>query len=123
MINGFEDYTYELTEYEQNVVLKLAVFVLKYARGKEKAITNQKAIREMKKIDESVKVDGPRFRKIVSFIRVNGLIPNLIATSKGYYITDDRDEMISYIESLDQRVNQIVRVRESMVRHFFSKND
>jgi hypothetical protein len=55
-----------------------------------------------------IKLTEPRLRKIVNYIRTNSLLP-LIATSSGYYVSNDRMEIINQIESLEQRANSIAR--------------
>ena len=49
----------------------------------------------------------PRLRKLISHIRVNGIIP-VIATSKGYYVSYDKQEILDQITSLTQRANSIL---------------
>jgi hypothetical protein len=49
----------------------------------------------------------PRLRKIVNFIRTEGILP-VMATSNGYYVTKDRAELESQIESLTQRAEAIM---------------
>lgn len=106
-INGFEDITYELTEKEMSYVEGF-VDSFKKRIGKEKAITSTRIIEAYRKIGE--KMTGPRIRKIVNYIRINGLVKNLIATSKGYYIETDPEEIAKYKESLLQRCREIQRI-------------
>ena len=46
-----------------------------------------------------VKVDGPRIRKIINHIRLNGLVPGLMATSEGYYIATTPEELDEYMKA------------------------
>ena len=55
-----------------------------------------------------------RIRKLINHIRVNGLVECLMATSNGYYITEDPWEMKRYIESLQGREDAICAVKEAM---------
>ena len=53
-----------------------------------------------------IKINGPRLRKFVNHIRTNSILP-LIATSKGYFVTDDKEIILTQIVSLMQRANSI----------------
>jgi hypothetical protein len=110
MINGFEKYTYELNEYESNVC-EIIVSKLRSNIGESKAVKNV----EMRNKLESMgyKLQPARMRKIISFIRTNHLINNLVSTSKGYYVATKRQEVEKYIESLQQRINRIEVVKQS----------
>jgi len=111
MINGFEKETHELNDYEMQLVPKIVKGLLRKI-GKNNAITSSEIAKAFKQ--HGYKLDGPRLRKIINFIRVNGLAYNLIATSKGYYIGQDEHECMAYIQSLDQRANEIIMVRDAM---------
>lgn len=53
-----------------------------------------------------IKLTGPRLRKLVNYIRSNGLLP-LIATSQGYFTTDCKETIAEQIKSLQERANSI----------------
>lgn len=111
MILNFEEYTHDLTEYELLLVPK---FVQGFSTkvGKVHAVT-AKMIEE-KMTASGSKVSGPRIRKIVNYIRNMGLVEGLVATSTGYYISTDLQEVSDYIESLESREGAIRVVREGM---------
>ncbi len=110
MLAGFENLTYELTDYEKGLVPK---FVKGFStkRGKQNAITNKAIVAIMK---ARYNITEPRVRKIINYIRIKNLVPGLVASKKGYYISNNPEEVKLYIKSLDGRVNEIRRVRESM---------
>lgn len=112
MINGFEEQTHELTEYEEKTLLPLIITGLKTKVGEENIITSTEIVTKMKQC--GYKLDQARLRKIVNHIRVNNLIYNLLASSKGYYIAIDASQCRDFIESLDQRINAIITVRDAM---------
>lgn len=116
MINGFEQQTHELTEDELNILPNI-VRGLKTKIGKENAVTNSQVCQAFKA--NGKKLTTPRFRKIINHIRIHGLIFNLVATSKGYYIATSQSECERFIESLDQRINAITKVRDAL---FYQKN-
>lgn len=111
-IQGFEEQTHELNEYELTIVVPAMVKSFHNHIGEENSITSSKAIKAMK--DKNYKIEGPRFRKCVNYIRVNGLVPLLLASSKGYYIATSKSSAERFIESLDQRINAITTVRDSL---------
>jgi hypothetical protein len=111
MITGFKEYTHELTEYEVNTLLPLFLTGLKSKVGKESAITSKEMVKKIKFMH--LKVSEPRVRKIIHHIRCAGLIKNLISTSKGYYISNDVEEIFDYKQSLRERISSINDVLNS----------
>lgn len=112
MVNGFNIQTQELNEYEKNVLVPAMIRAFVLRVGEDKIITSTKAMRGLK--DSGYKINGARFRKCVNHIRVNNLINLLISTSKGYYIATSRSSVERYIESLDQRINSVITVRDAI---------
>lgn len=107
MINGFEKQTEELSQEELKLVSGF-VAGLKTKIGKENAITN-KAIREAYE-SKGIKVPDARVRKIINHIRMSGLVQNLCASSCGYYVAANLEELNDYIEGLESRVNSQVMI-------------
>ena len=108
MITNFEEITKELTEDEK----KLVPIIIKGLSTKTKdnpikaadiviAINSQKDKLGIKLFSE------PRLRKIINFIRSEGILP-VMGTSNGYYCTKDRAELQSQIESLTHRAEAIM---------------
>ena len=81
MINTFEEYTFELTEYERETLQPMIIKGLKVRIGKENSITNKKICKALK--DLRHEITEPRLRKIIHSIRANNIIPLLLSTSKG----------------------------------------
>ena len=114
MIDNFEEYTHELTNKE----LKLIPMIVKglvTKVGKEMAITNKEMVTKLKVI--GVKVTGPRLRKIIHHIRITGQVERLIATSKGYHVSNEPEEIKEYIESLEQRLSSIEFMKYALEGH------
>lgn len=109
MLEGFEDITHDLTDDEAKLV-PYFIAGLKTNVGKANAITSNKIIEILQKDG----LTGARVRKIINYIRVNYLLPGLIATSKGYYISTDPQEIKEYIASLGHREAAISSVRKCM---------
>lgn len=111
MLEGFGDITYELTEQEAELV-PIFISGLKNKVGKQNAVTSSHIINKLQ--EKGHKVNGARVRKIINHIRTAYLLPGLIATSKGYYISNDPEEIKQYIASLGHREAAISFVRNKM---------
>jgi hypothetical protein len=106
MLTNFEDETQNLTEKELAIVPSIIKAFRKYT--KENPIKSPEIVSRynagVKKGD--ITLNGVRLRKIVNHIRSYGLLP-LIATSKGYYVSFDKEEIKLQIASLHERANSI----------------
>jgi hypothetical protein len=111
MIIGFDKETHELTEKELKL-LPTVVSGLQKKIGKENAVTNKQMVDGLKKY--GIKTSGPRIRKIIHHIRITGTIERLMATSNGYYISNDINELDDYIKSLVQRSESIAKIADQL---------
>ena len=109
MITNFEEITHELTPKEVNIILPLVAECLQNAVGKDSALTNHKIAVKLR-YENGIIISSPRIRKIIHEIRVNHIVRGLLATSKGYYISNDISEIQTYIASLIQRNNSVHHV-------------
>lgn len=100
-----------LTDYERDVLLPTMIACLKNKHGKGKATTNS-TMRLGLQAHGYKTVGAPRVRKLINFIRVNGLVECLIACSEGYFVSDNVQEVEEYIETLKSRENAIRAMRE-----------
>lgn len=112
MLPGFEDETAVLSEKEL-ILVPIFVGALKKKIGKAAAVTNTDIRAGMKKF-KNIDVPPSRVRKIINYIRMNDLVPCLIATSSGYYITEDKTELKKYVDSLIGREKAIRAVRHQI---------
>jgi hypothetical protein len=109
-ITNFEEFTHELTSEEMEI---LPIVVHGFRNYKK---TNPiKAELIVTRMNEYLLARGyktrmtqPRLRKMVNYIRTNGLIP-LIATSNGYFTSDCKETIQEQIKSLQERANSITR--------------
>lgn len=115
MITNFENETHELTDYELSLIPSI-VKNLKNKVGKENAITSTEIIKAFK--NHGKKMSGPRWRKIVNYIRINSLVPLLISTSKGYYVATEDKEILEYLSSLRERISSITLVYDAIEYQF-----
>lgn len=122
MITNFEEITSELNELELTLV---PVIVEGFkARTDKNPIKAPEIIKTMNvylvKKNIKLKMTGPRLRKFCNYIRRNSIIP-LIATSKGYYVSYEKDIVMSQIESLNQRASSIESCARGMDKFLFNK--
>jgi hypothetical protein len=113
MIKNFERETCPLTDYEKDELVPLVVQVLQHCKGKKYALSNKNFINRW---GSGYKLNPARFRKVVNYIRNKGMIKGLIATSKGYYIAQSRQELEDYIKSLQGRENAVKELRKNITK-------
>jgi len=109
MITNFEEITKELTEEEKKLVpILIKGFNTKTKDNPIKAPEIVSAINSKREtLGLKSNFSEVRLRKIVNFIRAEGILP-LIATSNGYYCSKNKEEIKSQIESLTQRADAIM---------------
>lgn len=108
MIQNFEDFTEELNPDEIKLIKPLIEGLR--TKTKDNTIKAPVIVRKMNEYalkNNLTKITEPRLRKLVNHIRVNGLLP-VIATSQGYYVSYDKQEILDQINSLTQRANSII---------------
>lgn len=112
MIEGFTKQTEKLSDYEKEVLLPVMVKCLERKVGKENAVTNAYMCVRMN--EKGYEIGEARVRKIINHIRTNNLVPRLMASSCGYYVTNDVTELKSYIASLKGREDAIRAMRSAV---------
>jgi hypothetical protein len=108
MITNFEIITEELNEKELKIIPILVNGFKNHSQSnpvKAPAIVRNMN-NHLKKIGIDLTMTEPRLRKCCNYIRSNSIIP-LIATSKGYFVSQDKDIIASQIKSLRERANSI----------------
>lgn len=106
MITNFEEITEELSQEERKVMLDLIVLL------RQRSSTNPiKAPAIVRTININLapgfrRITEVRLRKMVNFIRSRSMLP-VIATSSGYYVSNDPEEIRAQIKSLQERANSI----------------
>jgi hypothetical protein len=115
MITGFETYTHELTN-EELEILPLVMHGFRHYK-KTNPIKAELIVSRMNiflhEHGYKIKMSQPRLRKMVNYIRTNGLMP-LIATSQGYFTTDCKVTIQEQITSLQERANSIERCAQGL---------
>lgn len=110
MLTGFEEQTHPLAQQEKEFV-DIFVKALAACVGKQNAITNPEMC---KRVNEAYKVKftEPRIRKIINHIRIHSLLPGLIASSNGYWVSDNIKEVEQHIQTLRGREASIAKCRQ-----------
>lgn len=124
MVTLFEDYTFPVNSIEVKTIIPYIVGKIKFNIGEENAafakdiisqVNNRGFLKVLKNgKTKAYKISGPRFRQMIHYIRVNSLVPNLIASQKGYYVATTQEEVEKYIKSLEERRNSFEEVRSIM---------
>lgn len=126
MIKGFEQYTEDLTAYERSTLLNVLVKSMALRRGKENAIKGAAIVQILKDRDKASgegrykKVTEQRIKKVLSYIRINNLVPGLMATQDGYFVAVTLKDMETYIDSLTGRINAINALRDTAIQNYIS---
>ena len=108
MLTGFEKITEDLNQFEEQEVLPLIVAGLRSKIGKSKAITGTEICNKMNLSGRlrGYKLNPIKLRKIISRIRVKGIISALCSSSKGYFVADTLKELETCLKSLSERLRQ-----------------
>ena len=115
----FEEETGELDAQE----LEAAKIVAKRIRlnlGKEKSASNKKIAAGLY-AETGIRFGSARVRKIINHIRLHGMVKDdagqtlcLVASSKGYHVSDNAEEIRKYVYSLRQRAHAIQEVAKAI---------
>ena len=112
MIKGFEEETHNLSDYELNVVVPLLIKGFKTKIGKENSITNVNICKLVNQnFNLKIKLNEPRVRKCIAFLRFNNYVPRLVATSKGYWVASNKQELIDWKLTLQSRIDAIEDIK------------
>jgi hypothetical protein len=103
MLTGFETITVNLSDEERRVHVPLLINGLReFCVGKANVANNRKLRDAFKAAGHTV--GSARLRKLISYIDTHGLLPELVANEKGYYLATTVKEVQDYISSLEGRV-------------------
>ncbi len=114
MITNFEEITDDLTDDEKKLIPGF-VAAFKKRIGKENAITSTEIIQRYAAIN--IYLSAPRVRAIIHWLRDGWLVPGLVATSVGYYVSTDPEEVNEYINSLKQRNRSVQEIITRMEQY------
>jgi hypothetical protein len=117
MITNFETLTEELNK-EELLQVDSLIEVLK---GSKRPLKTEELIREIYLKDLfKPKLKPARLRKIVNAIRSNSVAP-IIATRKGYFLSQEQAEIEKQIQSLDERAFAILNASNGLKAYAVEK--
>lgn len=113
MVTNFEEQTKPLSEEE----LKLVPYLIKGFKDKTKdrPIKANDIISKFNAFVDEInpnnkthlrKINEVLLRRLINHIRTHSLMP-ILASSKGYYVSYDKNEITAQIKSLNERANSI----------------
>ena len=114
MIQGFEQQTAPLNDYEREVLLPVIVRGLLKRVGKSRRVSSTRIIDGMNAAH--YRLDGPRLRKIINHIRSNDIIVGLVSDGKGYFVASTASEIDECIVSLQGRVDATQAIIRALQR-------
>jgi hypothetical protein len=118
MITNFENITHELSDIELEMLPLMVNGFKRYT--KQYPIKEPEIVARFNSNNPKTKLNGARLRKLVNHIRCHSMLP-LIATSKGYYVSDDIAEIKNQIKSLRERANSINRCADGLLNYLDNK--
>jgi translation initiation factor 1 (eIF-1/SUI1) len=104
-IKGFEEFTVDITKEDLPLVQEIAKGLARRI-GKNNAISNKQICNAYKE-KKNIKLDGPKVRKIVTYIRQENMVSRLCSNSKGYYVAANDKEWKEWIHSFEQRIKSM----------------
>ena len=118
-VTNFEEHTQDLNELEISILPQVIDAFKKYDKSNpikaEIICKNFNVWLDVKNI--KLKMTPARVCKFCNYIRKNGKLP-LIATSKGYYVSNDVNEINLEIQSLRERANSINAAADGLMKFF-----
>ena len=115
--------TNTLSNYEQNVLLPILIKGLEMKKGKQNAVTNKQIVHSIRK--HGLRINCTSVSMLINYIRTNDLMVGLMATSYGYYVSNNEQELKAYENGLLERETSLRKVRMSIKRQrstLFAKN-
>lgn len=119
MITNFEEITAPLSIEERELLICVYDVIKKI--DKKNPIKAPNLIQRVKQITNKEKFAQARLRKIINFIRANGILP-VIATSNGYYTSYETNEILKEIKSLNERA-EAIRFASDGLKIFLEKKE
>ncbi len=118
MITNFENETPELNDKEL-AILPVVIHGFRHYK-KDNPIKANLIVKRLNvyllEHNHKIKMTDVRLRKMVNYIRSNSLLP-LIATSKGYFTSNNKKEIADQIKSLLERARSIERCAQGLNKY------
>lgn len=104
-LKGFKDWTKELNDVERDFYVPKVISELQHHVGKKNAISNRIMCQTFE-FRYGWKIPPARFRKMIEYIRIEGLLFGVCSSGNGYFIAESYDEGQISVESQHQRIAQ-----------------
>ena len=101
--NHFSSYSAYILNEARSIFLQLEDLPSDISKN---AIPNYKMVKALK--EHGIKTSEPRVRKIINHIRQLGIIRNLIASNKGYWVEIDEQERKKYVKGVKARAEAML---------------
>lgn len=116
MIAGYDTITAPLDDYEKYTILPRIVSGLSLLKQSGKTLSSTRIIERLQK--EGIQLTGSRLRKIINHIRINHIVRGIVADDKGYWVASQPDQILSYLDSLDSRLEAIQAMRNALYEDY-----
>ncbi len=112
MLTLFENVTNKLTDHEKENAVPLLMDIIGGRVTPEKAVKNKDLVKWL--ASNGIKTTEIRIRMMINYIRNTNMLPCLIGSGKGYFVTDDPRIVDDQVESIMGRVNSMLGVVQSL---------
>lgn len=112
MIRGFENILSPVNDTDKRVLVPALADLLRWRVGRNLAITNTELRKQL--AARGYTVGDAKLRALINYIRINGVVERLIATSQGYFVAVSGTELADYCDSLREREAAIRAVRQAL---------
>lgn len=107
-----------LNDFERDVLVPLVCDILRNAPWTMSALSIAEAIRR-----QGHPASTRQVRKVINHIRVNGIIPCVASSPKGFFVASNGAEITETINSLEGRVDAIQEVIDALKEQRYIKYD
>lgn len=97
-----------MTHYEISIAKKVAKLI------KSKTKTTNNDLRALMMQKHSIHLSQIQMRRIINYLRSEGVVKNLVADWEGYWIEKDQLKIMRYIKGLELRAKSIMNVATKM---------
>lgn len=102
---------FNLSANEIKIAELVARSLAKNCIGKERAIHRDALLEKLASAKKPIVIDRWQLSEMIQYIRVNNLCGPVIEIAQSYYISFDEAELSNYIIVLEQRSNEIMRMK------------
>lgn len=115
MITGFEDWTDYLSDKEKEIAKLLAEGMNQTTKNKK--ATNAEWCSNFKRV-YGIEIGEVRFRKLIGYLRITGMVENICSDQDGYWISDNPEDVKKTIISLNERLKHQAAPIRGLVQQY-----